>query len=178
MPIKLTVEQADQYAFRMYDDEYWNKKYIPKLDAVRLVKEEDSGLHIELPVTLQVERTLTGESDFEEYKDRCKTIEELDEYFADDDQGLITVECTLAIPYPLNAYGADEKDVISLVRAIGIKLKSHGIATMYEGEIRLASNATEHLLNRINPIYVCIDTLDQNKLILDEITSIAKDLKI
>lgn len=175
MPIKLTVEQADQYAFRMYDDEYWNKKYIPKLDAVRLVKEEDSGLHIELPVTLQVERTHTGESDFDEYKNRCKTLDELDEYFAEDDQGLITIECTLAIPYPLNT---NEEDVTSLAEAIGIKFKSHDIATMYEGEIKLASKATEHLLNRINPIYVCIDTLDQNKSILDEITSIAKDLKI
>lgn len=163
MTYKMTPEQANAYARRMFNDDYWEKKYTPKISEASVEKDEYGALYVKLPVTLTVDRLYVDEDDSEEYADRPNAF---DDDLAEDDQGVITIENEMMFPYPITAEMINESDTDELLMMGRFHVLDCKNGTMYDGELVLSDEATEHLINRINELYMVIDLIDQNKGLL------------
>lgn len=175
MPYQMNHNEADQYALRMFNDDYWEKTYSPALQNLKLKEDIEYGTHVEVPVVLTTERDYVGDDDSEEYKDRPNAV---DEELAQDDQGIITIPCIIAIPYPIDLSKCDLSDSAKTIAKLRMEVKEIGLGTMYEGEIKLSLQAKQHLITRIGTEYILIDTLDQNKDLLKSVVDKAPSLKL
>lgn len=155
-----TVEQANTYALRMFNDDYWTKEYSPRLDQLALVKANPNDPHFTFPATLQVYRHCTGEDDAENYLDLYPNGIVPDEVPYDD--GVISLELIMRIND--NADGFDEKIQHCLnvadCSSLGLHVDGISLATM-EPDLTLSVEATEHLINAINKQYMCVDMLSE-----------------
>lgn len=167
--------EVNNYALRMFNDDYWDKTYTPNMEQVKLLENIEHGVHIELPVVLVTERYCVGEDDKEEYADRSDAMEQ---ELADDDQGKITIPFTISIPYPINSAFTAELDIESIVQDLGIEIITVDHATMYNGLMKLDEAAYNHLLERINTNYMLIDTFHQNKGLILKLIEKAKTLTV
>jgi len=175
MPHQMTQEEVNNYALRMFNDDYWDKTYTPNIEGLKLLENIEHGVHLELPVVLKTERHCVGEDDDEEYADRPNAMEE---DLADDDRGEITIPFTIAIPYPINLDLVNELDIDSMIRDLGFEIKTIGDATMYDGSMKLEQVAYDHLLARINTDYMVFDTFDQHHGLILKLAEKAKSLKV
>lgn len=175
MPYQMTQEEVNNYALRMFNDDYWDKTYTPNIEGLKLLENIEYGVHLELPVVLKTERSWVGEDDNEEYADRPNGMEE---DLADDDRGEITIPFTIAIPYPINLELVDELNVDSMVSDLNISIKTISDATMYDGAIKLEQVAYDHLLARINTDYMVFDTFDKHHGLILKLAKKAKSLTV
>lgn len=175
MPYKMNQTEINNYALRMFNDDFWNKKYTPNIDDLKLLENIEHGVHLELPVVLVTDRFWVGEDDNEEYADRPNAI---DDDLAEDDQGEITIPFKISIPYPINMNHVYETDVDTMVQELRFEIKSIDPATMYDGSMKLDDEAYEHLLERINTKYMMIDTFDQHTGLILKLVKKAKKLTV
>lgn len=168
MAIK-TSEQANAYAMRMYNEDYWEKKYIPDVKGLKKIVHPDAEYteyeyRYQLPVSLILERIYVGDDDADQYPDG------IPEELTPDDQGKITLEFYVAIDEPLGAVDSEKMDYLKLVDDLHSCVNYKTNATM-QGGINLSQRATDHLLYRISDLYLCSDTFNQNKGLLSAIQS-------
>lgn len=168
MAIK-TSEQANAYAMRMYNEDYWEKKYIPDIDGLKRITHPDSeytdyDFRYQLPVSLILERIYVGEDDGDEYP------EGIPDELAHDDQGKITIEFFVAIDDPFGAIESENMDFLKLVDDLHSCVNYRKSGTM-DGGIILSSRGTNHILYSICDLHLCSDTFQQNKGLLSAIQS-------
>lgn len=175
MPYKMNQTEINNYALRMFNDDFWNKKYTPNIDDLKLLENIEHGVHLELPVVLVTNRSYVGEDDKEEYADRPNAM---NEDLAEDDQGDITIPFKISIPYPINTDLVDELDIDKMIQDLGFEIKTIDHATMYNGSMKLGRKAYEHLIERINPYYMILDTFDQHNGLILKLDEKAKTLTI
>ena len=175
MPYQMNQTEINNYALRMFNDDYWDKTYTPNIDRLKLLENIEYGAHLELPVVLVTERSYVGDDDSEEYADRPNAME-VD--LANDDQGEITIPFTIAIPYPIDPKFTKFDDLDAMIRDLGVAIKTIDHATMYDGSMKLDDDAYNHLLARINTNYMFLDTFDQNKGLTSKLIEKAKTLTL
>lgn len=175
MPYKMNQTEINNYALRMFNDDFWDKEYTPNLDGLKLLENIEDGVHLELPVVLVTNRSCVAEDDYQEYADRPNAM---NEDLAEDDQGDITVPFKISIAYPINTDLVDELDIDKMIQDLEFEIKTIDRATMYEGSMTLDGYAYEHLIERINSYYMIHDTFDQHNGLILKLAEKAKTLTI
>lgn len=163
-----TSDQANAYALRMYNEDYWEKKYYPNIDGLIKIEHPDDFLEIEyrylLPVNMTLERLYVGENDDLEYPDGIQ------DELAEDDQGKISIIFNIAIDAPFGATDSADIDSSDLVGQIESCVNYLNDGTM-DGGITLSRKATQHIMYRLSDQDMISDTFHQNKGLLSAIQS-------
>lgn len=161
-----TNEQANAYALRMYNDDYWNKEYIPKTDAIIKIDHPDPYLGIKhrylLPVWLNLWRYCVGDDDSDQYPNG--TDDELDEL----DQGKISILFYIAIDKPFSVSLDDRINDFEIAGEIG-SCVNYFIDGFMDGGISLSRKATQHIMYRLSDHDMISDTFQQNNGLLSVI---------
>lgn len=169
MPIT-TSGQANDYAIRMHNDEYWSRIYTPDLKGLTLTSCPTSKQSFyKFPVTLKLEREMIDYDDLDGYVGRFDGFEfdgEIPDDLPDLDQGIITIALEMVINYPFCF--PDNLPCEELAKQIGLDVIDYSAGSMGEN-IQLSDHATSHLIQRVNEKYMCIDMLYQNLGLLETI---------
>lgn len=163
MPYQMTNEEANQYAQRMYNDDYWNKEYSLNPNKASTIKHDpDNQSHLEIPMISKISRYYVGDDDSQEYLDR---IDAMDRELDQDDQGEISLDFDLIIksPFAIKGIDFDNADSEEILNHFNINLQNFSQMTMYNGVVILSENALDHLLRRMGVHYMIIDSIDQNR---------------
>lgn len=154
-----TAQEANLYALRMFNDDYWDKEYTPIFNQLALVKSQTEDDHYLLPVTLKVSRHCIGDDDSENYLDLYPEGDLPDELRADD-QGVITMELVVRIGADLEGFEQKAQTCLDNLEcsALGMWVVGVSLATM-EPDLILSNDATGHLVTAINKKYMCIDLI-------------------
>lgn len=163
-----TNEQANAYAFRMYNDDYWDKEYIPKVKALTKIDHPDpfSGIkHLYLlPVLLNLWRYCIGDDDSDQYPNG------MDDELCELDQGKISIHFYIAIDKPFLETLNDTIDHSEIAEKIG-SCVYYFLDGFMDGEIFLSHKATQHIIYRLSEKDMIADTFHQNNSLLNAIQS-------
>lgn len=164
--------QANAYAQRMYNDDYWEKKYFPNVDGLSKIEHPEDYLDIEyrylLPVKMTIERIYVGDDDDLEYP--CGIPDEL----ASDDQGQISINFHIAIDDPFGADVSTDLNSSDLVGRIESCVNYLSDGTM-DGGITLSRKATQHIMYRVSDQDMISDTFHQNQGLLSALQNKIRD---
>lgn len=153
-----TAPQANTYAMRMFNDDYWTKEYTPHLDQLTSVKSNQNDPHFTFPATLQVYRHCIGDDDAENYLDLYPDGVVPDH--VPNDEGVITLKLIMRINENLDGFDEKVQHCLNVAdcSSLGLHVEGSALATM-EPDLTLSMEATEHLINAINKQYMCVDML-------------------
>lgn len=173
MPI-VTNEQANAYALRMYNDDYWQKSYFPIVEDISRIVHPDSEYtkyehRYLLPVVVKLHRIYVGEDDDQEYPNG------IPDELATDDQGVISILFNIAIDEPFGANDSEILDSFLLSQKIKSCVNYLEDGTMGE-DLYISRSATQHVMYRLSDSDMIVDTFDNNKGLLSAIQRKIKEL--